>query len=344
MVIKGGKIMKKIKTIIPMLLVIIMAMSVTVFASNDKGDLTVRVNKNNTLENQTIKLYKLFDLTTNGAGDAYTVNKEYTGILKKVLKLNGNNLSSDSYYDALSNMEENSDEIQNFAEQFVKETLTDSTVKETKSSGKIQQGKNEVTFDQLDYGYYLVYQTGTKKIQASLVSVDDEENQVYLKGQSPDITKEENVTTVDIGQTIHYTITGTIPDTTGYDQYQYFIEDTLTDGLDYKGDIIVAIKAPEGTPTQAPKATITGRTFELDLSSWVRENQKNVGKEFTVTYDAIVNKDAVVTENNQAYLEYGDDPQNVVRTTPREVKSPTYPLQIKKTDSDETNMLADATF
>ena len=36
--------------------------------------------------------------------------------------------------------------------------------------------------------------------------------------------------------------------------------------------------------------------------------------------------------------------KNVVRTTPREVKSPTYPLQIKKTDSGETNMLAGATF
>ncbi len=34
-----------------------MTMSVTVFASNNKGDLTVRVNRNNTLENQTIKLY-----------------------------------------------------------------------------------------------------------------------------------------------------------------------------------------------------------------------------------------------------------------------------------------------
>lgn len=170
------------------------------------------------------------------------------------------------------------------------------------------------------------------------------ENQVYLKGQSPDITKKEDVTTVDIGETIHYTITGTIPDTTGYKDYYYLIEDTLTAGLDYDGNVTVEIKNPEGTPTKAPGATITGRTFKLDLSEWVRKNQENVGKEFTVTYNAIVNENAVVTENNQAYLEYGDNPENVVRTTPREVKSPTYPLQIKKTDSGETNMLAGATF
>lgn len=146
------------------------------------------------------------------------------------------------------------------------------------------------------------------------------ENQVYLKGQSPDITKKEDVTTVDIGETIHYTITGTIPDTTGYKDYYYLIEDTLTAGLDYDGNVTVEIKNPEGTPTKAPGATITGRTFKLDLSEWVRKNQENVGKEFTVTYNAIVNENAVVTENNQAYLEYGDNPENVVRTTPREVK------------------------
>ena len=102
--------MKKIKTIVVMLLAVIMTMSVTVFASNNKGDLTVRVNRNNTLENQTIKLYKLFDLTTNGTSDAYTV------------KVNGEPVQSElkDGYNALSKMEENSDEIQNFADQFAK--------------------------------------------------------------------------------------------------------------------------------------------------------------------------------------------------------------------------------
>ena len=38
----------------------------------------------------------------------------------------------------------------------------------------------------------------------------------------------------------------------------------------------------------------------LDLSSWVRENQGNKGKEFTVTYYAKVNDKAVVTEKNSA--------------------------------------------
>lgn len=338
--------MKKIKMIMAMLLVMIMTMSVTVSASNNKGNLTVRINGNNTLENQTIKLYKLFDLTTNGTNDAYTVNTEYQDILKEVLNLNKDNPSSDDYYQAILGLEDeenDSPKVQEFADQFAQKSLEEDK-NPTRITTKIEKGTAEITYDDLDYGYYLVYQSGTKKIQASLISVDKEENEVRLKGESPDITKTEDVTTVDIGEIIHYTITGTIPDTTGYDQYQYFIEDTLSTGLDYQGNVTVEIIDPEVTQTQAPKATISGRTFELNLSDWVKENQANVGKKFTVKYDAIVNESAVVTENNQAYLKYGNDPESIVKTTPREVKSPTYPIQIKKTDNEGTNMLAGAVF
>lgn len=337
--------MNNLKKVFAILFTMIMTISVTVFASdNPKGSLTVRVDRNNTLENQMIKLYKLFDLTTDGKHDAYTINSQYESILKKVLKLeNKDNLSSSDYYQVLVNLDDHSEEIQSFADAFAEEAIA-SNIQETKKIEKIQKGINEVTFNNLDYGYYLLYQSGTKKIQASLLSVDEPENYVDLKGESPDITKTEDVTTVDIGQTIHYTITGTIPDTTGYANYQYLIEDTLTEGLDYDGNVTVTIENPTGTPTQAPEAVITGRTFELNLSKWVRDNQANVGKTFKVTYKATVNQAAIETENNQAYLKYGNDEESITKTTPREVKSPTYPLQIKKTDYDQTTMLAGATF
>lgn len=83
----------------------------------------------------------------------------------------------------------------------------------------------------------------------------------------------------------------------------------------------------------------------LDLSEWVRNNQKNKGKTFTVTYKAKVNENAVVTENNKATLTYGNDPSSTTTTTPSEVKTPTYPLQIKKVDSANTDkLLAGAKF
>ena len=87
--------------------------------------------------------------------------------------------------------------------------------------------------------------------------------------------------------------------------------------------------------------------MSLDLSAWVKANQtNNKGKEFTVTYYAKVNKDAIVTEKNKAQLEYGNKPGETTTTTPSEVKTPTYPLDILKVkkDSNPEEILAGAHF
>ena len=83
-------------------------------------------------------------------------------------------------------------------------------------------------------------------------------------------------------------------------------------------------------PTEATLATDSNKKMSLDLSDWVKANQENKGKEFTVTYYAKVNANAVVTEKNNAQLEYGNNPKETTKTTPSEAKTPTYPLDILK--------------
>lgn len=337
--------MKKLKKMVAVLLTAIMAMamSVSVFASTQTGTLKVKVNDKNTLENQTIKVYKLFDLSRSGENYAYTVNSEYEDILKTVLNISKENPTSDDYYSALSKKTDTK-EIQSFANEFTKAAVKANKT-ETAKKANITKGTTEVSFDKLDYGYYLVYQTGTKEIQSSLVSLDAAEKEVDLKGTAPSIEKTADKTSVNIGDTVTYTITGTIPDTTGYDEYQYIIKDTLSNGLTFDGNTTVAITDSTGNPSEAPGATIEGQNMTLDLSAWVRSNQENKGKTFTVTYKAKVNENAVVTENNKATLTYGNDPSSTTTTTPNEVKTPTYPLQIKKVDSANTDkLLAGAKF
>ena len=87
------------------------------------------------------------------------------------------------------------------------------------------------------------------------------------------------------------------------------------------------------TPTTAALSGEGNRTMALDLSAWVRDNQANKGKAFTVTYYAKVNANAVVTEKNSATLEYGNKPSETTKTTPSEAKTPTYPLDILKKKS-----------
>ena len=361
--------MKSIKRIIALLLtaVMTMTMSVTAFAA-DANNLTVNVLSGQDLNGQTISLYKLFDVTTSGSGEnknyAYTVNTAtgYKDAIKSALGTSFTGTTDVEYAEAVKTLgEDKSAPVQKFANDFTEYALKNgTTVKATKTSGKIT-GKNTTSFvfNGLDKGYYLVYVTGGKKIQSSLVTVDGETT-VSLKTEAPSITKTADKETVSIGQVVKYTVAGSVPDTTGYAEYVYKIHDTLSNGLDFVNDakgtavigntvnVSVAFKDATDASTAPTTATIdtdNSKKMSLDLSEWVKASQANKGKEFTVTYYAKVNKDAVVTEKNSAQLEYGNKPGETTTTTPSEAKTPTYPLDINKIKAGtEVDRLAGAKF
>lgn len=361
--------MKRMKRIMALMLaaIMMMAMSVTAFAAGGAtGTHTLTVNVKSTepaqdLKGQTINLYKLFDVTESKSGEttnyAYTVNNTYKAALASVLKI-GETSKDEDFVKAVADQEAT---IQQFANDFTAKALTDN-LGATKTSGKIEESKTSYEFTGLDAGYYLVYVTGGKEIQSSLVTVDETTNTVNLKTEAPSIEKTADKTTVNIGDVVKYTVKGSIPDTTGYAQYVYKIHDELSTGLDFVNDakgtaleegattVTVAVAFGEGStdastaPTTATLDSTNKKKMSLDLSEWVRANQTNKGKEFTVTYYAKVNKDAVVTEKNKAQLEYGNKPGETTTTTPSEAKTPTYPLDILKTKKDSNVKLAGAKF
>lgn len=362
--------MKRIKKLVAAMLTAIMMMTMTVTAYA-AGNCTLTVNvktgegvPTQTLKDQTINLYKLFDVTTSTSGEttnyAYTVNDTYKDTLAEALGI-ANTSTNDQFVKAVSGLKtETKDEVQKFANDFTAEALKKSLTATT-NSGKLGN-VNSYEFTGLDAGYYLVYVTGGKEIQSSLVTVDKDANTVNLKTEAPSITKTADNDTVSIGQVVKYTVTGSIPDTTGYDSYVYKIHDTLSNGLDFvngeQGTIVtgnavnVKVAFTEtgitdgGTaPTEATLDTANKRIMNLDLSEWVRANQENnKGKSFTVTYYAKVNKDAEVTNNNKASLEYGNNPTDTTTTTPSEAKTNTYPLDINKIKTGTKEQLNGATF
>lgn len=356
--------MKKMKKILALMLaaIMMMAMSVTAFAAGTTCSLTVNAKGGQDLKGQTINLYKLFDVTESGTTEsknyAYTVNTQYKAALANVLSIPETS-KDEEFAKAVA---DKTATIQQFANDFTAKALTDN-LGATKTSEKIAESKTSYEFTGLDAGYYLVYVTGGKEIQSSLVTVDETTNTVNLKTEAPSIEKTANKTTVNIGDVVTYTVTGAIPDTTGYSEYVYKIHDELSAGLDFVNDangtalgtdattvnVAVAFTDAEGTdantaPTTATLDTENNRKMSLDLSEWVRANQRNKGKEFTVTYYAKVNKAAVVTEKNKAQLEYGNKPGETTTTTPSEVKTPTYPLDILKVKKDSNVKLAGAKF
>lgn len=375
--------MKRMKKIMALMLaaIMMMAMSVTAFAAGRTpaaaggNSLTVSVKSGagvptQTLKDQTIYLYKLFDVTESGTDGsknyAYTVNTAagYKDALVSVLGSPITASSTDEQFAAavLDLGINDSTEVQKFANDFTAYALKNSLAATT-TSGKITESKTSHEFTGLDAGYYLVYVTGGKEIQSSLVTVDATTNTVNLKTEAPSITKTANKETAEIGQVVTYTVTGSIPDTTGYSEYVYKIHDELSAGLDFVNDangtaleagattvnVTVAFTdagvTDAGTaPTTAAIDTNNSKKMSLDLSTWVKDNQGNKGKAFTVTYYAKVNKDAVVTNNNKASLEYGNNPRDTTTTTPSEAKTNTYPLDINKIKTGSDEKLAGAKF
>ena len=358
--------MKSIKRIIALLLtaVMTMTMSVTAFAANSSCSLTVNVKGGQEggldLKGQTINLYKLFDVTTSKSGEttnyAYTVNDAYKATLATTLGIDETSKNED-FVKKVNDLEKTGT-VQKFANDFTAKALTEK-LSATTDSGKITEPNTSYQFNNLAAGYYLVYVTGGKEIQSSLVTVINAKGEVNLKTEAPSITKRADKETVSIGQVVKYTVTGSVPDTTGYEQYVYTIHDELSKGLDFVNDasgttvegtsvnVKVAFTNATDASTAPTIATLdsTKKKMSLDLSEWVRANQTNKGKDFTVTYYAKVNSNAVVTEKNKAELEYGNKPGETTTTQPSEVKTPTYPLDVNKHIKDQTtSRLAGAKF
>ena len=372
--------MKRMKKIMALMLAVIMmmAMSVTAFAAEGAAGthtLTVNVKTGEgvpaqTLKDQTIYLYKLFDVTESGTTEsknyAYTVNAAtgYKDVL--VAALNNKAITASSTDEDIANAVRNignsdTKEVQDFANAFTTKALTTSPKLEATAKSEKLGDVTSYTFNDLAAGYYLVYVTGGKEIQSSLVTVDETTTTVNLKTEAPSITKTADKETAEIGKVVTYTVTGVIPDTTGYAEYVYKIHDELSAGLDFVNDangaaletgatkvkVAVAFKDTTDASTAPIEATLDSKNnkkMSLDLSAWVKANQTNKGKEFTVTYYAKVNKNAVVTEKNKAQLEYGNKPGDTTTTTPSEAKTPTYPLDIKKINKNTSGLLAGAKF
>lgn len=363
--------MKRMKKIMALMLaaIMMMAMSVTAFAAETTHSLTVNAKGGQDLTGQTINLYKLFDVTESNSGEttnyAYTVNTAtgYKDAIKSALGTSFTGTTDEEYAAAVLALKDTEGAVQKFANDFTADALT-KNLSATVNSGKItEENKLSYTFDNLADGYYLVYVTGGKEIQSSLVTVDETTTTVNLKTEAPSITKTADKETAEIGKVVTYTVTGVIPDTTGYAEYVYKIHDELSAGLDFVNDangaalgtgattVNVTVAFTEAgvtddstAPTEATLDTNNSKKMSLDLSTWVRANQENKGKTFTVKYYAKVNKDAVVTNNNKASLEYGNNPDDTTTTTPSEAKTNTYPLDINKTKTGSDEKLAGAKF
>lgn len=289
------KTMRKLFTVL-LAVAMTLALAVTAFAA-DTGSITIT----NPQEGKTYTAYKIFDVTytTDEAHYSYTISKTdaayatvkaYADVAANGLTLtdventNKCNVSIGADFSAAS-----------FAK-YLKDNVN-----------SLSDGKNfnsDATISGLALGYYFV--SGTSGSVCELVTAKDVA--IRDKNEAPEIEKtvNDNDHTVEVGQVLTYTITGTVPDTKGYTTYTYEVTDTMTEGLTYNGDVTVTIDG--ATVTGVVTNNGNGFVVKIDMVGY----KVHVDAPVVITYTATVNENAIErnAETNTATLKYSDDPAN----------------------------------
>lgn len=171
---------------------------------------------------------------------------------------------------------------------------------------------NSVSVSGLPLGYYFV--SSDTGALCNLTTTNPDVT-IHDKNDMP-FEKTADQTDVEVGQTVTYTITGKVPDYTGFTSYTYKVADTMSDGLTFKKDVKVTVGGTDVTTacTVTYDANENANSFTVTVP--VLDNKYTIGAEIKVTYSATVNEKAVAkVSTNKAVLEYSNNPTNSTETT-----------------------------
>ena len=257
----------------------------------------------------------------------------------------------------------------------------------TETSTPIPADKNATV--NLEDGYYLFVDTqtapdGVDAYNPALLQVTGQTITIKQKYSVPEVEKKVSDTedgglgdAVDagIGDSVYFTLAGTLPmNWEDYDSYKYIFHDTLSDGLQYNGDVKVylAAKGTDGEPDLAGKTEIAkgadgytvnpdgasaagGGTLTVTFADLKKVGGVTAESCIIVEYSATLTEAAVIGKpgnTNTVKLEYSnnpntsDDPSKDTGETPGDtVYVFTYELDGTKVDGQTPNKtLKDAQF
>ena len=338
--------MKNIKRIISVLLTFVLSFSMinTVLADNT-GSIVV----NGTTKDKTYEIYKIFDLTYSGSNVAYTIDSDWKAffdgegasyiVAETEEDLNEITVGSETKYINITDSN---------IETFTQAALAYAAGLESADKTAVAEGES-LTFSGLELGYYLVYPQGATDIlegNGTICSITSTvpNAEVNIKAKYPTITKEVDDQNAEVGQLVTFTITGQVPDTTGFDSYTYEINDTMSKGLKLDSkNAEFTVKFGTETIDVTPTYNDNGFTLTFDMVDY----QDYVGKTITVTYKVLVTEEAVNSDSteNKATLTYSNNPKTNTTTTTPEIKIPVYSSEINviKVDAknEETKLMAE---
>lgn len=242
----------KIKRIIATSLTIFMMSNVFMAkATGSSYDVTINnipANTGVTISEKEFSAYQILDRSTSGSEQ---IASSFTQFFT--------DNSATSYNYAIDYLADSTDADVLVEE--IMEYISDNNITATKTQAVATD--NESVVLGLTNGYYLITDTTNAssdtdtdtdnydRAYSMLVDVTKNVN-INIKMSAPTVNKEvwhddkngsgewDIVADNQIGETVYYKITSTIPtDITGYDSYTYILSDTMTDGISYNGDVTI---------------------------------------------------------------------------------------------------------
>ena len=323
-------------------LVMVFALATTAFA-DETVTTTGTITVENPVEGRTYTAYKIFDVVydtnTENGHYSYTIDSKTNGWYNTVSDYakntaNGLTLTQVNGGDTYVVTTNNGFSAPDFAAA-LKKAVSGKTGKVLTANGS----GSSVTVNDLPLGYYFV--ASDSGALCNLTTTNPTVT-IHDKNDMP-FEKKADKTNADVGQTVTYTITGKVPDSTGFDTYIYTIEDTMSAGLTFNRDSLqVKVGSTDVTDdTNKCKITYDGTTAPNTFKVSIIVKNCTVGDAIEVTYSATINEKAVAKiSQNKATLTYSNDPTDLTKTTitpPQEQKVYTSKIVIDKFESGNKN-------
>ena len=322
--------MKHVKKLASLLLALVMvcALAATAFAAGETGSITV----DNPVAGQTYTAYKIFDVTYNSDQSAYSYtidsSSQWFGTVQTYADEAGSGLTLTQVNGSTTyNVSTTAD----FSAPKFADALKKNVAGKTGGIVLTAQDDGTVSATSLPLGYYFVASTSGALYN---LTTTDPDATIHDKNDVP-FEKEGDKGSADIGETVNYTITGKVPDYTGFKTYTYEITDTMSEGLTFNKDVKVTIGGTDVTSACTVTYDVGGNANKFTVSIPVKNY--TIGAEIKVTYSAVVNEKAIAKiENNQAVLKYSNDPTDSTSTTTTPSDTKVYSSKIV-IDKFETN-------
>ncbi len=332
--------MKKIISLI-LALMLIASLSVTAFAAEETGSITI----NGVGADTTYEIYKLLDLESydvDAGAYSYKASDAWAAFFATDEAKAYMATDADGYVTwATTEDDDTKAAFAKMALAYAKENNI-APVQSSKNAGEFVITENAGKFSNLELGYYLV--DSTMGALCGLTTTNPDAS-INAKNGIPTIDKQvkEDSTsqwgatnTADIGQTVEYRVTINVH--AGAENY--ILHDVMDAGLTYTGVSKIEHVVP-GTGTHDAEASMyevktgadvtDGCTFEVHFSKDFCDEMETNDK-IIVYYTAVLNKDAVIagTGNvNNAWLTFGEGG----KSNEDAVTTYTFGLDLVKTDS-----------